>query len=74
MVWAARIVEGKIASEPRAGLGDVVVRMQIDLLVLDGAPEPLDEDVVTPRAASMLIRIACWRKRFRKSALVNCEP
>jgi len=59
LVWAARIVEGKVASEPRAGVGHGVVLVKIDLFVLDRAPEPLDEDVVPqqPRP-SMLIRIA----------------
>ena len=53
MVGSWSIVEGEVTSEPSAGLGDGVVRMQIDLLVLDRAPEPLDEDVVTPAAASV---------------------
>ena len=50
---AARVVEREIAADAGPRLGDGGVRVQIDLLVLDRAPEPLDEDVVAPAALAI---------------------
>ena len=47
---AAAIVEIEIAPDPFARRADAVVGVQIDLLVLHAAPEPLDEHIVSPRA------------------------
>ena len=44
------IVEIEIASYPAARLADALVGVQVDLLVLDCPPKPLDENVVPPRA------------------------
>lgn len=49
----AAIVEGHIAADRGAGLADGLVSLQVDLLVLDRAPEPLDEDVVAPGASAV---------------------
>src|SRR3954462_11093633 len=46
----APIVEGQIPADRGAGLADRVVGSEVDLLVLDRPPEPLDEDVVAPGA------------------------
>ncbi len=49
------IVEaGEVAPEPRAHTRHGFVGVQIDLLVLDGAPEPLDEHVVAPLRHELL--------------------
>src|SRR4249919_541141 len=45
---SAAVVEAEILADRGAGLGDRVVSSQVDLLVLDRSPEPLDEDVVAP--------------------------
>ena len=47
---AAAIVEIEIAPDPIARRADAVVGVQIDLLVLHAAPEPLDEHIVSPGA------------------------
>jgi len=47
---ATLIEELKIASETRTDIRDRLVAVQVDLFVLDRAPEPLDEDVVAPAA------------------------
>ena len=44
------IVEVEISADRCEGLADGVVGPQIDLLVFDTAPQPLDEDVVPPGA------------------------
>ena len=49
----AVIVEIEIAADRRAGLGHAVVGSEIHLLVFDAAPQPLNEDVVAPRALSV---------------------
>lgn len=41
--------------------------MQVDLFVLEGAPESFDEDVLPPAAPSMLIWMPCWSK-------LRCPP
>ena len=47
------IIEGQIAANRSASLGDTVVGPQIDLLVFDAAPEPLDKHIVPPRALAV---------------------
>src|ERR1017187_1141831 len=49
----AVIIEVEIAADRRAGLGHSVVGSEIHLLVFDAAPQPLNEDVVAPRALSV---------------------
>src|SRR5713101_972156 len=44
------VVEVQVAPDRSAGIGRTVVGPQIHLLVLDAAPQPLDEDVVPPSA------------------------
>ncbi len=43
---ASDVVEGQIAADASAGLGHGLVGVEVDLLVFDRPPEPLDEDVV----------------------------
>src|SRR5450631_4165623 len=49
-MWSPAIVEVEVTADRCAGLADTVVGPQIHLLVFDAAPQPLDEDVVTPGA------------------------
>jgi hypothetical protein len=42
------VVEGEVALDTGPGRGHRVVGVQVDFLILEGAPEPLDEDVVPP--------------------------
>jgi len=46
LVQALVIVEGEVLGELLAQLGDRVDIVQIQALVLDRTPQPLDEDVV----------------------------
>ena len=48
-VRSAPIVEVEIAANRCAGLGHAVVGPEIHLLVFHAAPQPLDEDIVSPR-------------------------
>src|SRR3954466_7809405 len=50
---SATVVEVEVAADRGAGLADAVVGAQIDLLVFDAAPQPLDEDVVPPGALAV---------------------
>src|SRR3954468_6045496 len=45
---SACVVEVEIPADRSTGLGDGAVSSEVDLLVLDRSPEPLDEDVVAP--------------------------
>jgi hypothetical protein len=47
------VEEGEVAGEATPDVGDGLVSVQVDLLVLDGAPEPFDEDVVPPAALAV---------------------
>ena len=44
------VVEAEVATDRGSGIGHRVIGAQVDLLVFDGSPEPLDENVVTPGA------------------------
>ena len=48
MRCAVPIVEVQVAQQCASGMADAVVGMQIDLLVLERLPQPLDEHVVAP--------------------------
>lgn len=52
-MWTSRVVEREIAPEASGGRRDRVVGVQIDLLILERAPESLDEDVVPPAALAV---------------------
>jgi hypothetical protein len=41
---SSAVVELEVAADQSAGFGHAVVGAQIDLLVFDAAPQPLDED------------------------------
>lgn len=47
-MWASAILEGQISADASSGLGHCLVGVEIDLLVFDRPPEPLDEDIVPP--------------------------
>src|SRR4051812_6314427 len=47
------VVEIQIPTDRSACLADAVVGPEIDLFVFDRAPEPLDEDIVTPGAPAV---------------------
>src|SRR6056297_502794 len=49
----AAVVEADVAADPSPGLGDAGVGPQVDLLVFDGPPEALHEDVVAPGALAI---------------------
>ena len=51
-----------VPPKPVSRRRDAVVGVQIDLLVLDASPQPLDEHVVAPPPLpSMLMRMSCLR-------------
>src|SRR5580693_5392814 len=47
---ASLIVEVQIAADRSTCIADAFISSQIDLLVFDGAPQPLDEHIVPPSA------------------------
>ncbi len=65
----AGVVEGQIPGKGRSRLRHAGVGVQIDLLVFDGPPQKLDEDVVAPCA---LARTLAWRvieRAWRRSII-----
>ena len=48
LMRAHRVVKAEVPGQRRARLGPVRVRVQIDLLLFDTAPEPLNKHVVDP--------------------------
>jgi hypothetical protein len=40
------VVEVEVAAERSPRLGDAVVGLEVNVLVFDGTPEPLDKDIV----------------------------
>src|SRR5712671_3816117 len=47
-MWATAIVEVEISADRVTGLADAFIGSQIDLLVFDATPQPLNEHVVPP--------------------------
>src|SRR5512134_3102917 len=47
------IVEGEIAPDRDARLGHAGVGSQVDFLIFDRSPEPLDKDIVAPGALAV---------------------
>jgi hypothetical protein len=55
-VWTPAVIEAQVTADRSTGLADTVVGSQIDLLVLDAAPQALDEHAgVWFRRARLLI-------------------
>lgn len=52
-MWTSAVVEAQIPADGSAGLGHGFVGVEIDLLVFDRPPEPLDEHVVPPCALAV---------------------
>ena len=47
-MWSAAVVEAEIATDRGAGFRNAGIGSQLDLLIFDGSPEALHEDVVAP--------------------------
>ena len=52
-VSASAVKVVKVDSDLAPGLGHVLIGLEVDLLVLQASPQPLDEDVVQPAAPSV---------------------
>ena len=52
-MWASGVVEVQISADASACLGHSLVGMEVDFLVFDRTPEPLDEDIVSPRTLAI---------------------
>src|SRR5271156_2589295 len=52
-MWTSAIIEVEVAADRSPRLADAVVGSQIDLLVLDAAPQAFDEHVVAPSALAV---------------------
>ncbi len=53
LVRPAPVVEVEVSAQPGSRFRDAVVGPEIHLLVLDGLPQPVDEDVVAPAALTV---------------------
>src|SRR5262249_19788400 len=53
LVRTAGVVEGEPGRDASMGLTAVGVAFEVDILMLERAPQPLDEDVVHPAAAAV---------------------
>src|SRR5437016_14212640 len=74
MALMLALLGGENQPSPDAGFsrGDVAIGMQVNLLVFEAAPQPLDEDVV--HAAPLAIVTSCLFSTPVKSSLVNWPP
>ncbi len=52
-VWPPVVIKVEVSADRSAGLADAVVGSQVNLLVFDAAPQPLDEDIVPPGALAI---------------------
>jgi hypothetical protein len=69
------VVKGDPLSESARGLAAVGVALEVDVLVLQRPPQPLDEHVVHPAAAAVhRDRTPAAASASVKAAEVNCDP
>ena len=47
-MWTFLIVEIEVVADASDCLSHILIRLQIDLLVLQASPQPFDEDIVDP--------------------------
>ena len=75
LVRTLAVIEDKVFRQTDHQFAHRGVTLQIHVLVLNGAPEPLDEDVVKgPPRPSALITTPSRFSTSVKAVLVNCEP
>src|SRR5262249_50857712 len=75
LVLALRVVKFQPQANAGRGFGDCRIGIEVDLLIFETAPQPLDEDVV--HAAALTVPAYRDTMRFRvavKSSLVNWLP
>src|ERR1700730_14119862 len=53
LMLAFVVVEAEPGANPRLGLGNALIGIEVDFLVFEAAPEPLDEDVVHAAALAV---------------------
>jgi hypothetical protein len=69
------VIELQVSADGSSCLADRGVGVQVDLLVLDGLPDALDEDVVAPAAFAVYADLdPFFFQPPVKASLVNCEP
>jgi len=69
---SAAIIKIQVAADRCTGLADVVVGSQVNLLVFDAAPQPLDEHIAVRRAARK--QSVLWPTAFDKcSGFLICS-
>ena len=52
-MWTLGIVKLEITSDLVPGLANRLIGMQVDVLVFERTPQPLDEDIVGPAALAI---------------------
>jgi hypothetical protein len=70
------IVKGDPRSDAALGIATVDIALEVNILVFQRPPEPLDEDVVHPQRPrpSMEMATPAAARAPVKAAEVNCEP
>jgi hypothetical protein len=74
-VWC----ETQVISEAGLGRGHAVVGFEINLLVLDALPKPLDEDIIAPAAFAIhadldLVFLTPSRRNWRTICRLKLKP
>ncbi len=47
-MWALLVIKGDVLPKGLSGLWHTGVGLEVNLLIFDSAPEPLDKNIVTP--------------------------
>ena len=75
LVRARGVVSLEVHTKPPVGREPVTVVIEVDVLILHAAPQPLDEPVVDPPArSSMLTSTPADCTASMNPGLVSCEP
>jgi hypothetical protein len=74
-MWSSSVVKIEIPADRISCLGDALVGVQVDFLVLDAFPQPLNEQVVPPSPFAVMLMAMSWlASRPVNAAPVNCAP
>jgi hypothetical protein len=75
LVLALRVVEGEPSADTGLDFGHSRVGIEVDFLLFETAPQPLDKDVSMHRPLPSMLIVIPWSFRVPvKSSLVNWLP
>src|SRR5690625_3393986 len=64
LVWACLVIKADPRTDPGTRLATIGIALQIDVLMLERTPQPLNEDVVHPPAAAIHVEAHSGSRQY----------